>query len=95
MVRRKLKLRGSVDSVLRQASDANAPTLDCFPPLSFVPPFLLRDVDLGVPIYTFTGHNSKVHCLALTNNGECIISGAEDKTVKVWKISSQVRADGG
>lgn len=29
-----------------------------------------------------------MNCLAVSPDGDCIISGAEDKTVKVWRIST-------
>jgi WD40 repeat protein len=47
------------------------------------------DVESETSVFTFTGHNAKVHCLAITPNGECIVSGAEDKLVKIWHISKE------
>ena len=48
----------------------------------------LWNVEAGNVIYTFTGHVGKVNCLAVSPDGDCVISGGEDKSVKVWKIST-------
>jgi WD40 repeat protein len=36
---------------------------------------------------TLVGHNSKVNCVCVSPDGDCIVSGGEDKLVKVWRIS--------
>jgi WD40 repeat protein len=33
-------------------------------------------------------HAGKVHCISFTNDGRLVASGSEDKTIKIWDISS-------
>jgi WD40 repeat protein len=35
---------------------------------------------------TFSGHSSSVNAVAVTPDGERVISGSEDKTLKVWNL---------
>lgn len=34
------------------------------------------------------GHAGKVNCVCVAPDGETVISGGEDKTIRLWKISS-------
>jgi WD40 repeat protein len=43
----------------------------------------------GTLVHTFTGHTSGVRAVAVTRDGQHIISGSEDKLVKVWSVASK------
>jgi len=42
------------------------------------------DASNGDEIMTLTGHEEKIHSVAISSDGKRIISGSYDKTVKVW-----------
>ena len=43
----------------------------------------------GTLVYTFAGHPGAVHAVAVTPDGQHIISGSYDKTVKVWSVATK------
>ena len=43
----------------------------------------------GTLVHTFTGPTSGVRAVAVTRDGQHIISGSEDKLVKVWSVASK------
>ena len=43
----------------------------------------------GTLVHIFTGHDVGVHALAVTRDGQHIISGANDKLVKVWSVATK------
>ena len=43
----------------------------------------------GTLVHTFTGHTDSVKAVAVTRDGQHIISGSYDKTVKVWSVASK------
>ncbi|MBD2042928.1 GUN4 domain-containing protein [Microcoleus sp. FACHB-672] len=43
-------------------------------------------VEHGYPKTTFTGHSRKVTCVAISPDGQTLISGSEDQTLKVWDL---------
>jgi len=43
---------------------------------------------LGEPLGVLHGHEGKLRCVTTTQDGRYIISGSEDKSVRVWKASS-------
>ena len=43
----------------------------------------------GTLVHTFKGHASAVRAVAVTPDGQHIISGSYDKTVKVWSVASK------
>jgi len=43
----------------------------------------------GTRVHTFTGHTNLVKAVAVTPDGQHIISGSNDKLVKVWSVSSK------
>jgi WD40 repeat protein len=46
----------------------------------------LWQVSTGQQVGILTGHSDIVHAIALSPDGTTIISGSEDKTVKVWSV---------
>lgn len=47
---------------------------------------LLWNVQTGGLLHTLTGHDNAVSCLAFSWDGQTLISGSEDKTIKVWGV---------
>ncbi len=47
------------------------------------------DTETGNVTHTFLGHEGKVNCLAISPNGGEIVSGGEDKTVKLWRVGTE------
>ena len=43
----------------------------------------------GTLVHTFTGHNDWAMAVAVTPDGQHIISGSEDRTVNVWSVASK------
>ena len=43
----------------------------------------------GTLVHTFVGHTSGVYAVAVTHDGQHIISGANDRLVKVWNVASK------
>ena len=43
----------------------------------------------GTLVHTFTGHTNTVYAVAVTPDGQHIISGAGDHTVKVWSVATK------
>jgi WD40 repeat protein len=40
------------------------------------------------PIHTLTGHSDWVRALAISSDGETLVSGSFDKTIKLWQLST-------
>jgi len=47
------------------------------------------DADKFDQIQMFTGHHSPIWCLAVSSNGSFIISGSQDKSLRLWKRTSE------
>ena len=50
---------------------------------------ILLDKKTGEEIKAFQGHKSNVTCVLFSADGKRILSGSEDKTIKLWEINSQ------
>ena len=48
----------------------------------------LWDVNLGIEIFTFTGHAERVNAVAFSPLGKILASGSKDKTVKMWSLKT-------
>ena len=48
----------------------------------------LWDVNLGIEIFTFTGHAERVNAVAFSPLGKILASGSKDKTVKMWSLET-------
>jgi WD40 repeat protein len=48
----------------------------------------LWDVNLGIEIFTFTGHEERVNAVAFSPLGKILASGSKDKTVKLWSLET-------
>lgn len=51
----------------------------------------LVKADTGEVCASFQGHAGEVHCLALSPNGDSIVSGGADCTAQVWDVGSAVK----
>ena len=58
--------------------------------VSFDKPYVVRlyHVD-GTLVHTFEGHTAHVYALAVTPDGQHIISGSDDHLVKVWSVANK------
>ena len=43
----------------------------------------------GTLVHTFKGHTDDVHALAVTRDGQHIISGSDDHLIKVWSVATK------
>ena len=48
----------------------------------------LRNLKTGKIIRTLTGHSGSIYSLCLSSDGQTIISGSRDATIKIWHIHS-------
>ncbi|MBS9393174.1 MAG: hypothetical protein HEQ29_08455 [Dolichospermum sp. LBC05a] len=48
----------------------------------------LWDVNLGIEIFTFTGHQERVNAVSFSPLGKILASGSKDKTVKMWSLKT-------
>ena len=49
---------------------------------------ILWDISTRRQIRKFDGHTSKIHAVAFSIDGRHILSGSEDKTLKVWNVAT-------
>jgi WD40 repeat protein len=49
----------------------------------------LWDIELGIPVYTFTGHSRSVEGVAVTPDGEYAVTCSEDSTVRLWHLPTR------
>ncbi|MBW4646188.1 MAG: WD40 repeat domain-containing protein [Goleter apudmare HA4340-LM2] len=47
-----------------------------------------RTLDYATVSYTFKGHTSKVTSVAISPDGETLVSGCADKTIKLWHLKT-------
>ena len=50
--------------------------------------FSLWDVAAGEELQSFSGHQDRVRSLAVTPNGKRVVSGGDDRTIRVWDLHS-------
>jgi WD40 repeat protein len=48
----------------------------------------LWDVNLGIEVFTFTGHEERVNAVSFSPLGKILASGSKDKTVKMWSLET-------
>jgi WD40 repeat protein len=48
----------------------------------------LWDVNLGIEVFTFTGHEERVNAVSFSPLGKILASGSKDKTVKMWSLKT-------
>jgi len=48
----------------------------------------LWNLDTGKQIRTLLGHSETVTSLALSPDGKTLVSGSEDNTIKIWRVSN-------
>lgn len=51
----------------------------------------LWDLASGAEILTFAGHTEYVTAVAITPDGQTIISGSVDRTLKLWNLASGIK----
>ena len=51
--------------------------------------FILRNPIAPRQLFTLTGHSKSVTAVAVTTDGKWAISGSDDKTLKVWDLTTQ------
>lgn len=47
-----------------------------------------RTLESATLTYTLTGHSGKVSAVAISPDGEIVVSGCADKTVKIWNVKT-------
>ena len=50
--------------------------------------FSHQSINLIVVFFFFVGQTEKVRCLSIDPTGEYLVSGSDDKTVRIWEIES-------
>jgi serine/threonine protein kinase len=50
--------------------------------------FPITSIENISPVKIFTGHSSFINCLVFSPDGETLISGSADKTIKIWHLAS-------
>ncbi len=53
----------------------------------------LWDLHTGQPLRTLTGHLDVIYCLAMSPNGNLLISGSADKSIRLWDLQTGQRLD--
>lgn len=50
---------------------------------------LAREIEAeGIPLTVFTGHTDVVRCVVISNDGERIASASDDKTIRLWDVTT-------
>lgn len=92
-------LASRIDRLERQLQSLNRPIIPSpqatAPPTSTVPdsaPHETPTVSISIPtwkeLHSLTGHSDWIHALAISPNGQLLVSGSFDQTIKVWQLST-------
>jgi WD40 repeat protein len=46
------------------------------------------DIDSGTELLTMAGHDSEIRCIAISPDGEKVVSGSRDNSVRLWDVTS-------
>ena len=57
-------------------------------------PLMIWDAKKGELLRTLKGHKDGITAMALSGDGETIVSGSRDKTIRVWRLAEELRIAG-
>jgi WD40 repeat protein len=46
------------------------------------------DLEMGQEIYSLTGHEDNICALAISDDGQTLVSGSKDQTIKIWNLAT-------
>jgi WD40 repeat protein len=47
---------------------------------------MVWNLNTGQLLTTLTGHSNSVNSFAITPDGQTLVSGSQDRTIKVWRL---------
>lgn len=87
-VARRLTEEGAAPAT-RAALSADGKLLAIATTASEAPAIVVRDVTSGKVLHTLLGHTAAIAALAFSSDGTKIVSGAADKTARVWNLADE------